>query len=271
MNSAEQLKGEISMAQPIKYSDIKAESIPVRTDQYERRQILAGEIPGASVLNYNFPGGTEECFEGGETFIRIFFLCSGSACFSTEGKSMFFDGKAVFTTLPDRAVTLKALSGISLLEIRWEMNELDLADLKESSAFPFGMAYEDSPQYRDFFKSEKTISRSIIPQTMIPRFAMGSVETKADDLIGQHAHPLLDQFFFSFPENDALILIDSCIYPLGGNTLLHIPLGSNHGVIALDEQYVHYLWMDFTPQELKKQAVDYLNEVHKPTGKKERI
>lgn len=259
------------MTQPVKISDIRAESISIQTDRSERRQMLAGEISGASVFNYTFPAGAEELFAGSESFISIFFLCSGSACFSSAGKDMSFDGKAVFTALYGQEVKLSALSGISLLEIRWELNEQDKEDLKESKAFPYGMAYEDSPQYRDFFKSEKTISRAIIPQAMIPRFAMGSVETRADDLIGQHAHPLLDQFFFSFPENDALILIDSVIYPLGGNTLLHIPLGSNHGVIALGDQYVHYLWMDFTPQELKKQAVEYLNEVHKPTGRKNRI
>lgn len=259
------------MVQPVKLSDIKAEAISIQTDRYECKKILAGEIPGATVINYTFPEGEVKQFEGRETFIRIFFLCSGSACFSAAGKTITFDGKAVFTALPSQAVFLRALSGISLLEIRWEMNEQDLEDLKNSSSFPFGMAYEDSPQYRDFFKSEKTISRAIIPQAMIPRFAMGSVETTGDDLIGQHSHPLLDQFFFSFPENNAMVLIDSCIYPLSGNTLLHIPLGSNHGVIALGEQYVHYLWMDFTPQELKKQAVDYLNEVHKPTGRKDRI
>ena len=69
--------------------------------------------------------------------------------------------------------------------------------------------------------------------------------------VGQHAHPLLDQFFFSFPENDMNLLIDCHICPMKGDTLLHIPLGSNHGVIAQGDQKMHYLWIDCTPEEQK--------------------
>ena len=79
----------------------------------------------------------------------------------------------------------------------------------------------------------------------------GSVEANGDDLVGQHAHPLLDQFFFSFPENDMNLLIDCHICPMKGDTLLHIPLGSNHGVIAQGDQKMHYLWIDCTPEEQK--------------------
>ena len=95
---------------------------------------------------------------------------------------------------------------------------------------------------------------------------------ETDGIVLRHArHPLLDQFFFSFPENDMDLLIDCRICPMKGNTLLHIPLGSNHGVIARGSQKMHYLWIDCTPQELKQQAVDYLNEVHKPTGEKQTL
>lgn len=259
------------MATRIKLSDIRPETISLNTSLRSSRNMLPGAIPGAAVYNHTVPAGETVDFQGTEKYISIFFLCSGSAVFSSVGKSFSYSEKAVFVTKPEDDVHISAASDISFVQICWDMNDFDLADLKESRDFPFSQAYADANQYRDFFKSEQTISRAIIPQKMIPRFAMGSVETKADDLIGQHAHPLLDQFFFSFPENNCNILIDSCIFPLKGNTMLHIPLGSNHGVIALGEQYVHYLWLDFTPQELKQQAVDYLDAVHTPTGKKESV
>ena len=260
------------MALPVKLSDIKMEVLPERRGGYEARLMLPGEIPGASVFCHYLPADYDLQVERQRKFIRIFFLCGGAAAFTAEHESFEYSEKAVFVAKPASEVKIHAAEESVLLEIQWELNEQDLADLDASKEhFPFSEAYKDALQYRDFFKSETTISRAILKQSFIPRFAMGSVEAKADDLVGQHAHPLLDQFFFSFPENDMDLLIDCRICAMKGDTLLHIPLGSNHGVIARGSQKMHYLWIDCTPQELKQQAVDYLNEVHKPTGEKQTL
>lgn len=262
------------MSLPVKLSDIRMETLHPFSElsQASETRLLPGEIPGASVYHHILPAGETLSLAGQTGFIRIFFLCSGAMTFSAEGKSFSYDEKAVFTAKPQSNIMLHADAASSFLEIRWDMNESDLADLENSiTEFPFSQAYKDAEQYRDFFKSETTISRAILKQTVIPRFAMGSVEAGGDDLVGQHAHPLLDQFFFSFPENDMDLLIDCRICPMKGNTLLHIPLGSNHGVIARGAQKMHYLWIDCTPQSQKDEAVAYLNEVHKPTGEKQSL
>ena len=152
------------------------------------------------------------------------------------------------------------LGDAHLLEIRWKLTEKEIQEM-ESAALPFTQTYEQAQKYRDPFKSEKTISRAIVPHRVLPRFAMGSVETYGTDLIGQHAHPLLDQFFYSFSENDCILLIDSLQHPMKGDTILHIPLGSNHGVFVGETQCAHYLWIDFIPDE---SGLNYLDEVHKP-------
>ena len=260
------------MSLPVKLSDIKMEVLPEYHGGYDVQVMLPGEIPGATVYCHHFPKEYDICFEGQRDFIRILFLCDGDAVFEAENESFHYAEKAVFVAKPESRVRIHTEKESVVLEIRWELNEQDLADLDAGEThFPISEAYRDALQYRDFFKSETTISRAILKQSVIPRFAMGSVEAKGDDLVGQHAHPLLDQFFFSFPENDMNLLIDCRICPMKGNTLLHIPLGSNHGVIALGDQKMHYLWIDCTPQELKQQAVDYLNEVHKPTGEKQTL
>lgn len=263
------------MSLPVKLSDIRMETLApdsIGISEKKETPLLPGEIPGAAVYHHILPAGETVILTGQTDFIRIFFLCDGAMTFSAEGRSFFYDKKAMFTAKPQSKITLYADVSSSFLEIRWDMNESDLADLETSTAdFPISEAYEDAEQYRDFFKSETTISRAILKQTVIPRFAMGSVEANGDDLVGQHAHPLLDQFFFSFPENDMDLLIDCRICPMKGNTLLHIPLGSNHGVIARGSQKMHYLWIDCTPQEQKNDAIAYLNEVHKPTGEKQTL
>lgn len=257
---------------PVKLSDIKMETVAPFDGKHSEKLMLAGEIPGAAVYHYFMPAGDKLEFAGQTDFIRIFFLCYGGVCFTADGKSFSYDKRAYFVAKPQSDIVITASADASLLEIRWTLYAEDLMDLAASTAeFPLTCAYEDVMQYRDFFKSETTISRAIIPQAVIPRFAMGTVEMKGDDLVGQHAHPLLDQFFFSFPENDMSLLIDCRICPMKGNTLLHIPLGSNHGVLALGGQRAHYLWIDCTSPEQKAAAVEYLNEVHKPTGVKETL
>lgn len=233
--------------------------------QRRSERMLPGEIPGATVYLHVLPAGDTLAFEADPTFIRILFLCQGEADFALGGQMWRYGEKAVFVPLPSQATQVTALNAAHVLEIRWALIEADRVELAQNAAqFPFTHPYAEAMQYRDPFKSEKTISRAIVPHRTLPRFAMGSVETYADDLIGQHEHPLLDQFFYSFPENRMTLLIDDLRYPMGPDALLHIPLGSNHGVSVTGEEVAHYIWIDFIPDPVKGNA--YLDEVHKPTG-----
>ena len=103
-----------------------------------------------------------------------------------------------------------------------------------------------------------------IPHRVIPRFAIGSVENYGPDIVRPHAHPMLDQFFFSFPENDMDVIIDDEKYNMKGNVIMHIPLGSNHGVEVTGDRHMHYMWVDFMPD--KEAGLKRLNFSHRPTG-----
>lgn len=256
----------------VKLQDIKYEKISAASNDACGQDMLVGEIPGAIVSFHTLSKGEKRNFAGNCDFIRVLFLCQGGATFSGKAGAFSYGERAVYTDMPGEDISVEALDCCGLLEIKWALSQSDIDELKSKSArFPFTEAYAEALQYRDPFKSETTISRAIVVHDFIPRFAMGSVEAKGDDLVGQHAHPLLNQFFFSFSENDADLLIDCRIFNLKGDTLVHIPLGSNHGVIARGAQRMHYLWLDFTPTSQKDEAVAYLNEVHKPTGVKETL
>ena len=256
----------------VRLEDIRYEITSDLAGQVHGQSMLDGEIPGASVTVFSLLSGESRHFKGDCGYIRVLFLCRGDAVFSGRGVEVSYSERAVYTDMPGEDISVISKNGCSLLEIKWQLIQSDITELNtKKDRFPFTQAYKDALQYRDPFKSETTISRAIIIHDFIPRFAMGSVEAKGDDLVGQHSHPLLDQFFFSFTENDADLLIDCRIFNFKGDTLVHIPLGSNHGVIARGTQRMHYLWLDFTPASLKNDAVAYLNEVHKPTGLKEEL
>ena len=184
-------------------------------------------------------------------------LIAGKVTFHTDGKDYVWDERVTFVPALDKDFSITAETNAQLLEIRWEMIESDYALIEEyKTVFPYQMSYAQSIQYRDRNKSDKTISRIMLEQRNIPRFAMGSVESYGPDFVKSHDHPMLDQFFVSFPENDMFLLIDYEPYRMMGNEITHIPLGANHGVDVTEKKHLHYMWIDFLIDDTSMKRLD---------------
>ncbi len=232
----------------------KTQSLPMLTEC----------IPGAVPFHHTITAGDAITLKPGDCY-RIFVLIDGEIEFVTGGKEYAFSERAAFVPDPALDVVLKSGSGAQVLEICWAVKDGDDALLREyGTQFPYRQIYATSKQYRDKNKSDKTISRVMVEQRNIPRFCMGSVETYGYDVIQSHDHPMLDQFFFSFPENDMDVLIDYEPIPMPGNMLMYIPLGSMHGVEVAEGKRLHYMWIDFYQGE---DGLKRLDNSHIATGK----
>ena len=235
-------------------------TVDFETVQNKSEAILPGHIPGATLYHHSIVAGSELTFVP-ENCHHILILISGDAEFTTDGNSYIFHERVSFVPNPKLSATVKAISNV-----HWDWKEGDdelAAEYK--TQFPHIQIYRNAKQYRDRNKSEKTISRSVIDQRIIPRFCFGSVETYGPDAIKSHDHPMLDQYFFSFPENEMDVLIDFKPYPMKGNELLYIPLGAMHGVDVKAGQHCHYMWIDFYPDN--DEALKRLDSSHIATGK----
>lgn len=241
------------------------ESVDVSVSEDRAHELCKGEIPGARPVHRTVTSGKEITFAGNAGYYHIIILISGKAEFLTDGKKYEYDTRATFVPESGKDLVVKALTDLQLLEIQWDIFPEDEEMLKEyKTEFPVHVAYQDSIQYIDPNKSKKTISRMMIPQRVIPRFSIGSVESIDRDTVKSHAHPMLDQFFFSFPENDIDVMINGEPVPMKGNMILHIPLGADHGVEVYDGKHCHYIWIDFYPDN--ELALQRLDERHHPTG-----
>lgn len=228
-------------------------------------ELCKGEIPGARPVHYTMDAGSKLVFKANTGYYHILILIEGKAKFQTEGKNYMFETRTSFVSDPKCELTVEATDDVQLLEIQLDILPGDEADIAEyNTKFPVVVPYQESIQYIDPNKSEKSISRMMIPHEIIPRFTMGSVESYGYDLVKPHAHPMLDQFFFSFPENDMDLIIDDEKVRMEGNIILHIPLGSNHGVEVTGDRHMHYMWIDFMPD--KEAGLKRLNFSHRPTG-----
>jgi hypothetical protein len=227
--------------------------------------LLPGCIPGATPYHHTILKGSVLKLASG-AFHHILIVVTGEVQFSTDGNQYIFHERVSFIPNPKLGVEVLALTDVQILEIRWDFREGDDTLAAEyMTQFPLIQIYRNSKQYRDRNKSEKTISRSCVDQRRIPRFAFGSVETYGIDAVKSHDHPMLDQYFFSFPENEMDVLIDFEPIHMKGNELLYIPLGSMHGVDVKEGEHCHYLWIDFYPDN--DLALKRLDSSHIPTGK----
>ena len=245
--------------------DIVMEKVDTTVRGNRSIELCKGEIPGAHPIHHTLEAGSSLVFERNCGYYHIIILIEGKAAFATNGKSFVFEGRTTFVPAPDKDLTVEAKTDVQMLEIQWDEAPGDEDDLKEyKTEFPVVVPYQESIQYIDPNKSEKTISRMMIPHEVLPRFTIGSVESYGYDLVRPHAHPMLDQFFFSFPENDMDVIIDDEKVNMKGNIIMHIPLGSNHGVEVTGDRHMHYMWIDFMPD--KEAGLKRLNFSHRPTG-----
>jgi hypothetical protein len=248
----------------MKREDIK--SISVKNDGVSKQlNLLEGEIDGATVLFYQTTGIQSFDYAPSSIFSRVFFLLDGDATFSDNLGNYSYSGKAVYIPNPRAGFSIQTNTPSKFLEIKWDLNTDDWKEIDNNQKiFPFTAKYEDSIQYKEDNKGANTIQRAVVPQRVLPRFALGTVETIGEDILEKSEHPLLDQFYFSLEKNDITVLIDDIEFHLQEDTLLHIPLGSNHGARVDAGKRANYIWIDFI---LNEEGVAFLDEIHKVKDK----
>ena len=241
------------------------EKIDTSVNTVRSLPMCVGEIPGTATYHVTVPAGDTFRLAADPAHYNIFILVEGECTMNSGGTSAEFCERVTFVPAPECEMTVTATANVQLVQIVWDITEEDVrlrADY--GTAFPLIQPYADSIQYVDPNKSPKTISRMMIPHKIIPRFAIGSVESYGYDYVKPHSHPMLDQFFFSFPENNMSLIINGEHIPMDGNVMVHIPLGADHGVEVTGTNHLHYMWIDFLPDN--EAGLQRLDERHKPTG-----
>ncbi len=244
--------------------DVKMIKLDPVVQNDEKVAMLPSSIPGADVFLYRMEVGKKLSFQPKENTAFIFLTIEGDFTFSAGSENVSVEGRYVFIPGFDQTADFEAKSTTRFLAIEWQIPKDQTGQWKNTEhTFPYVQEYITSTQYRDKNKSDKTISREMVRQRIVPGFCMGSVESYGYDKVAQHPHPMLDQFFFSFPENKIDVLIEDFKVEMEGDTLLHIPLGSNHGVEVHEGNHMHYMWIDFF---LGQDGLDRLDRSHKHTG-----
>ena len=227
------------------------------------KDVLPGEIEGIRTLCGSLAPGASRSTEAseGEGRVYIFFAGSGSV---DDGDATHEIGEiAFFAPRHNTPFTMRAGDGpLQFLELVVELSPVDKAELAENAAkFPIFLPYSRCKTYRERIKSEKTTSRTLLAEYTFPRLCIGSVETTGDDSVAPHSHPMLEQFFFGLEDNDCVVTADDAELAFGEGVLLHIPLGSEHGVSVAAPKKLHYIWIDLFRE---REGMEWITQEHIP-------
>ena len=214
---------------------------------FVKEKLLVGEIEGITTDFITIQQGRQHKINPHDNRISIMLFLDGQGRVINAGHNFNFDKITIFVPKAASSCNIKAGEfNVVLLHITMLLNESDQEILKaNANNFPYFKTYAECVPYKEEIKSEKTISRTIIPENIIPRLCVGSVQTTGPDVVGAHKHPMLEQLFYGLENNNCVVFANEHTTSFGEHTLLHIPLGSNHGATVAKGQTMFYIWMDF--------------------------
>ncbi|AWG20668.1 hypothetical protein FFWV33_03495 [Flavobacterium faecale] len=238
---------------------LQAQEIPVEkliiqlennTQKYSKL-ILQNEIEGIQVEHIALTGNKSIVDDANEGYKSIYLFFKGKGTVKTMNIKYEIVPETILLPNVAKSISIKTAKNDTLhyLKIVTKLSAQDLVELNE---FPientqkvYYAKFEDCRPYTEPIKSPNTISRTIMPNKIIPRIAMGTVQTKGPDKVGAHKHPMLEQLFLGLSKNNIIVYADDAQRPLLEYSLLHIPLGSMHSVSVEKDDVLYYVWMDF--------------------------
>jgi len=231
----------------------------------QTRPVMAGAIKGVQTDLVTVTGPGRHVERASPNHAVVWLFLEGKGALRTKNYSFAVEGETIARAPQGWDWRMDVAKGDTLhaLRIRRDLNAGDLADMKDypqNNAAPHVKKFSDCPAYGEAIKSPKTISRTLLPENFVPRMAMGTVETSGPDTVGAHSHPMLEQLFLGLRDNDITVTADESRANLTPFSILHIPLGSNHGAEVAAGAKLHYVWMDFF---MSKEGQEWLRN-HKP-------
>lgn len=229
------------------------------------KEVLEGIIPGirskmisiAPGVTYKQPSSTDEDF--------VFMVLGGNGQIKSNGKRYRVSTETIahFPVGMSPEFNTSGPDGLDILLLSLTLTPPDREDLaahKDLNSVVYIKSFKECEPYSESIKSAKTVSRTLLPKDIVPRMAIGTVETTGPDKVAPHSHPMLEQYFLGLSGNNITVLSDSSLTMLKSGEIFHIPTGSNHGADVAAGSKLYYIWMDFFQD---RKGLEWLN-VHKP-------
>lgn len=226
-----------------------------------RKPVLPGEVDSLDTFCTRLREGISKVYLPNKKIIRVLIFLHGDGLVIQGGFNMDFDGLSLFVPYIHRKFIITSRKEqLSYMEIVLHLDDEDQKSLGDrQDRFPYFIRYAECRRYDEDIKSADTVNRIILPEDVVPRLCIGSVQTSGPDEVGVHTHPMLEQFFLGLQGNDIQVVAGSDQARFRANELLHIPLGSNHGAKVAAGKDLHYIWIDLFHSMMD---MDYITKSH---------
>ena len=197
--------------------EIPFEKLTTQLEKYSNlysKSILTNEIAGIQVDHIALTGENAIVDYSKDGYKTIYLFVSGKGSAMAANTTYEIVPETILLPNIAKSITIKTAEKDTLhyVRIASKLTAQDLLDLKE---FPientqkvYYAKFTDCKAYTEPIKSPNTISRTILPNKIIPRIAMGTVQTKGPDKVGAHAHPMLEQLFLGLSKNNCVVYAD---------------------------------------------------------------
>lgn len=229
-------------------------------------EMLSGEIAETKIEHIAYRGPLSQNIQVGAGNVDMFLFIKGNGKLTADTLAFDLVPESIAIPIKYSSVQIDVPEGKVLHFVHFS-KKLSEPDLEDLAAFPaenrydiFFTRFEDCEPYTEKIKSPNTVSRTVLPQDIVPRVALGTVEAPGPDEVGAHEHAMLDQLFLGLTNNDIVVHADGASARLKEYSLMHIPLGSSHGVTVGENKKMYYMWMDFF---LTREGQEWL-KTHKP-------
>jgi len=238
----------------------------IRSSGSVNTPILTGKIKGVKSNYLNILGPSPIGLAGNPDEQSVFICLNGYGTISQGNNN--YDIKELAVFIPEKGSETTFFTedpnGLSVLQITYRLTPEDQDFLTHNNpTLPRIFPYSQCSMYLEKIKSPKTISRTLVHENLLPRFCMGSVESTGPDVVTPHCHPGLEQLFFGLKDNKTIVTADKAWTTFKEGDLLHVPLGSNHGVEVKEGNRMHYIWIDFF---LTQEDAKHIKDNHVPLG-----
>ena len=229
-----------------------------------KNDTLPGEIEGLEMVYYAIKGERDITEAAQFDFYDVLLSLSGRAVLEVGERDYDF-GPLAIVRIPYEGlyrIKIKKNDDFSFIRLRKILDKYDrqlISQHRQSHSSIYIKEIADCPAYTEDIKSSKTLNRMLLPEGLVPRFCMGSVETEGPDEVAEHEHPMLDQLFFGLDGCKCTCHADGEQTLLTENMMLHIPLGSKHSISVKAGDTLTYIWFDLF---LTLEGQKYMSEQH---------
>lgn len=213
-----------------------------------RLNVLPGEYKDVELYKCTLAAGAkwEPDLYPEKEKVQLILFSKGTGYVATPRQAFNINEVAVFVPRFDQeSFFIQADSELEFLQIVATLSDYDRENMEESRiSLPRFRPVSQAWTYEENFKTADIESYTLIEHRMFGRLSMGVVYGKGPNVVGQHIHNELEQWYYALPGARFTYQVSGEEIEFQEGDLSYTPHGNYHGTSAESGQPFDYMWFE---------------------------